>query len=324
MDSKEVILQVKNLKKYYTLSKNTVLKAVDDVSFDVYKGEIFGIVGESGCGKSTTGKCIVRLNDITDGEILYKGKNIKNFNKKESLKYCKEVQMIFQNPYTTLNQRMSIGEIVAEGLNVHFNLTKEEKRDKVYELLNIVGLEKDHYSRFPHEFSGGQKQRIGIARALAVNPEFIICDEPISALDVSIQAQVVNLLKDLRDKFNLTYIFISHDLNMVRYVSDRVIVMYLGNVVEMSSTDKLYDKQYHPYSQALLNAVPEADPKAQRAKDNKLLEGEVISPINIGEKCRFVDRCDRKMDVCKSVRPQLKEVEEGRFVACHLQFMSGG
>ncbi len=318
MKDKEVLLQVKNLKKHFNFGKKSILKAVDNVSFDVYKGEIFGIVGESGCGKSTTGKCIVRLHEATDGEILYKGKSISSFDKKESLNYCKEVQMIFQNPYTTLNQRMSIGEILAEGLNVHFNLSKDETKMRVYELLNIVGLEKEHYSRFPHEFSGGQKQRIGIARALSVNPEFIVCDEPISALDVSIQAQVVNLLKDLRDEYNLTYIFVSHDLNMVRYISDRVIVMYLGNVVEMTSTDKLYESQYHPYSQALLNAVPEADPRAQKAKKHKMLEGEVVSPINIGEKCRFVDRCDRKMDICKNVQPQLNEVEKGRFVACHL------
>lgn len=261
MDKKEKkpLVQVKHLCKYFKVGRHADLKAVDDVSFDIYKGETVGLVGESGCGKSTTGRCMIRLYEPTSGEVIYDGKDITKLSKAEKKEFCQKVQMIFQNPYASLNSRMTVKEIVGEGLRQH-GMSAKEADARVQELLETVGLNKDHMSRFPHEFSGGQRQRIGIARALSVNPDFIICDEPISALDVSIQAQVINMLKDLQESRGLTYLFVAHDLSVVKYISDRVIVMYLGTIVEEAETEELYGNPKHPYTKALLSAIPEADP----------------------------------------------------------------
>ena len=264
---KEVLLEVKNLKKYFNIGNGEVLRAVDDVSFKIYKGETFGLVGESGCGKSTTGRTILRLLKHTDGEVYFEGKNIFGLSRSEMNKLRKDMQIIFQDPYASLDPRMTVEEIIAEPLIIHHVYkTKEERQQRVYELLELVGLEKEHAKRVPHEFSGGQRQRIGIARSLALNPKFIICDEPISALDVSIQAQIVNLLKDLQEKLGLTLLFIAHDLSMVKYISDRVGVMYYGHLVEIADAEELYKNPIHPYTKSLLSAIPIPDPKIQKNK----------------------------------------------------------
>jgi oligopeptide transport system ATP-binding protein len=314
---KQPLVQVKNLSKYFQVSRTATLKAVDDVSFEIYKGETVSLVGESGCGKSTTGRCMIRLYTPTKGEVIYDGKDITKLSKQEQKEFCKKVQMIFQNPYASLNPRMTVKEIVGEGLKQH-GMSAADVDKKVEELLKTVGLNKDHMSRFPHEFSGGQRQRVGIARALSVDPEFIICDEPISALDVSIQAQVINMLKNLQETLGLTYLFIAHDLSVVKYISDRVVVMYLGTVVETAETEELYSNPQHPYTQALLSAIPEADPDKAKANQRIPIKGEIPSPINPKNCCRFAERCQYATDRCRQEMPELREIAPGHKVACHL------
>lgn len=316
----EVLIEVKDLCKYFRLSGKETLHAVEGLSFQVFRGETLGVVGESGCGKSTLGRCLVNLYDMTKGEVYYNGRNLKEY-KKQPLKkeFCQKVQMIFQNPYASLNPRMTIKEVVEEGIKLyHKTLDKAELEEKVVDLLKTVGLGKDHLSRFPHEFSGGQKQRIGVARALSVDPEFIVCDEPISALDVSIQAQVINMLKRMQKERNLTYMFIAHDLSVVKYISDRVIVMYLGTMVESAAAEELYESPMHPYTQALLSAIPVANPIAAREKEEIPIKGEITSPINPKPGCRFAGRCPQAMEVCRTTNPVLKEAKSGHMVACHL------
>ncbi|APH21831.1 TPA: ABC transporter ATP-binding protein [Clostridium botulinum] len=314
----ENLIEVRNLKKYFKVGKDAILKAVDGVSFDIRKGETLGLVGESGCGKTTCGRTILGLYEATEGEVRFEGINIHDFNKKEKREFTKEAQIIFQDPYASLNPRMTVADIIGEGIDIHEIYTGGERLNKIYELLSLVGLNKEHASRFPHEFSGGQRQRIGIARALAIEPKFIVCDEPISALDVSIQAQVVNLLIDLQNKLGLTYLFIAHDLSMVRHISDRVGVMYLGNVVELSNSKELYEKPLHPYTKALLSAIPVPDPKLGRDRERIMLHGEVPSPINPKPGCKFAARCKYAKEICKKEKPKLKEIEKNHFVACHL------
>ncbi|AXH52036.1 ABC transporter ATP-binding protein [Clostridium perfringens] len=315
---KEVLLEVKDLKKYFKIGKDKTLKAVDGVSFTINKGETLGLVGESGCGKTTCGRTIMGLYDVTDGEIILDGKNIINLSNKEKRANSRVCQMIFQDPYASLNPRMTVGDIIAEGIDIHKLYTGEERTKKIYELLELVGLNKEHASRFAHEFSGGQRQRIGIARALAVEPKFIVCDEPISALDVSIQAQVVNLLIDLQRRMGLTYLFIAHDLSMVRHISDKVGVMYLGNIVEISGSINVYEHPLHPYTKALMSSIPLPEYRNEKRTDRIVLEGEVSSPINPKPGCRFASRCKYANDICFKEQPKLKEVEKEHFVACHL------
>lgn len=313
-----VLLEVKNLKKCFDVGGHKVLTAVDNVSFYVRKGETLGVVGESGCGKSTTGKTIMHLIPATSGQIIYDGQDITRMDRKEYLAFTRKAQMIFQDPYASLDSRMTAGDIIAEGMTIHGMYTAKERKERVYELLNTVGLNKEHASRFVHEFSGGQRQRIGIARALAIGPEFIVCDEPISALDVSIQAQVINLLLELQESHKLTYLFIAHDLSIVRHVSDRVAVMYLGAVVELAESNELYENQLHPYTRALLSAIPIADPQVTRAKQRILLEGDVPSPIDVGAGCKFAGRCSMCKQICHEEAPQLRDVGGGHYVACHM------
>jgi len=317
-EKNDVLIEVKNLKKYFQVGKDATLKAVDDVSFNIYKGETLGLVGESGCGKTTCGRTVMGLYEASGGQILYDGHDVSKLNKKEKKEFTRRAQIIFQDPYASLNPRMTVGDIVGEGIDVHNLHTGQERTDRIYELLQLVGLNKEHASRFPHEFSGGQRQRIGIARALAIEPDFIVCDEPISALDVSIQAQVVNLLIKLQNELGLTYLFIAHDLSMVKHISDRVGVMYLGTMVELASSADLYDKPLHPYTQALLSAIPVPDPEIERNKKRIPLEGEVPSPINPKPGCRFAPRCRYAKPVCSEKTPELKEIEPNHFVACHL------
>ncbi len=316
-NEKQPLVQVKDVCKYFHVGKHADLKAVDHVSFDIYKGETVGLVGESGCGKSTMGRCMIRLYEPTSGEVIYDGKDITKLSKAEQKEFCQKVQMIFQNPYASLNSRMTVKEIVGEGLKEH-GMPSKEADEKVQQLLETVGLNKDHMSRFPHEFSGGQRQRIGIARALSVNPDFIICDEPISALDVSVQAQVINMLKELQEERGLTYLFIAHDLSVVKYISDRVIVMYLGTVVETAETEELYSNTLHPYTKALLSAIPEADPDKAKANKRIQIKGEIPSPINPKNCCRFAERCQYATDRCFNEMPKLREMAPGHMVACHL------
>ncbi|AZT90891.1 dipeptide ABC transporter ATP-binding protein [Caldicellulosiruptor changbaiensis] len=315
----EILIEIKNLKKYFPVrsgfGKKAYIKAVDDVSFFIKKGETLGLVGESGCGKSTTGRTIIRLYEPTSGQIIFKGEDI---TKKDMLPYRKYMQMIFQDPYASLNPRMTVGDIIGEPLEIHNIAKGNEKKERVQELLRLVGLNSEHASRYPHEFSGGQRQRIGIARALAVEPEFIICDEPISALDVSIQAQIVNMLEDLQQELGLTYLFIAHDLSMVKHISSRVGVMYLGKLVELASSNELYEKPLHPYTQALLSAIPIPDPKISRERTRIILEGDVPSPLNPPTGCRFRTRCKYAFDRCKEEEPEFKDVGSGHYVACHL------
>ena len=314
---KQPLVQVKNLCKYFKVGRHADLKAVDNVSFDIYKGETVSLVGESGCGKSTTGRCLIRRYEPTSGEVIFDGKDVTKLTKEEQKKFCHRVQMIFQNPYASLNPRMTVREIVGEALRQHGMPAKEVEK-KVQDLLETVGLNKDHMSRFAHEFSGGQRQRIGIARALSVDPEFIICDEPISALDVSIQAQVINMLKELQETRGLTYLFIAHDLSVVKYISDRVVVMYLGTIVEEAETEELYGNPSHPYTQALLSAIPEADPDKAKSNRRIAIKGEIPSPINPKNCCRFAERCQYATERCFQEMPQLREIAPGHRVACHL------
>lgn len=316
--SNEAFLEVKNLKKYFEIGKHATLKAVDGVSFTINKGETLGLVGESGCGKTTCGRTIIGLYEATGGEILFEGKNISKQGAKQREAFARTAQMIFQDPYASLNPRMTVGDIVAEGIDIHRLYQGKDRTNKIYELLNLVGLNKEHASRFPHEFSGGQRQRIGIARALAVEPKLIVCDEPISALDVSIQAQVVNLLIKLQKELGLTYLFIAHDLSMVRHISDKVGVMYLGVLMELAPSEKIYSKPLHPYTKALMSAIPVPDPKVGRTKQRIVIEGEVTSPINPKAGCRFASRCKYVTERCKVENPVLREIESDHFVACHL------
>lgn len=320
----EHLLEVENLKMYFKKvdgvirRKTSYVKAVDNISFTIDKGETFGLVGESGCGKTTTGRTLIRLYDPTDGTIRYDGEDITRLTPKEFMPYRKKMQMIFQDPYASLNARMTVSDIIGEPLDIHHLKSGKEREEYILELLDRVGLNKDHASRYPHEFSGGQRQRVGIARALAVNPEFIICDEPISALDVSIQAQVVNMLKDLQEEFGLTYLFVAHDLSMVRHISDRVGVMYLGSLVEVAETEELYQNTLHPYSKALLSAIPIADPEKAAQSHQILLEGEVPSPLNSPVGCKFASRCPYAKPECKEAPPPLKDVGGNHYVACYL------
>ena len=316
----EALLQVKNLKKYFQIGKNQLLKAVDDVSFEIHRGETLGLVGESGCGKSTLGRTLMRLYTPTSGSIVYNGKDIAGrLNGTDAKILNRKMQMVFQDPYASLDQRMKVMDIVAEGIDANgLAKNQQERASMVIQLLNVVGLQEEHAYRFPHEFSGGQRQRIGIARALAVNPEFLVADEPISALDVSIQAQVVNLLKELQQERNLTYLFIAHDISMVKYISDRIGVMYLGSLVELSESNTVFSKPLHPYTQALLSAIPVPDPKQERERKRTVLGGSISSPVNLPEGCRFCNRCSKATAACKEKNPEFHEVEPGHWVRCHL------
>lgn len=324
MKNDEILLNVKNLKKYFPVSGGILgktqnyVKAVDDVSFYIRRGETFGLVGESGCGKSTTGRTLIRLYDVTSGTIEYDGVDISKLKEKQLFPYRKKIQMIFQDPYASLDSRMTVADILGEPLEVHKIAQGKEKQEIIYDLLNRVGLKKDYANRYAHEFSGGQRQRIGIARALAVQPEFIICDEPISALDVSIQAQVVNMLEDLQNEMGFTYLFIAHDLSMVKHISNRIGVMYLGKLVEIAESNELYDHPLHPYSQALLSAIPIPDPRITKQMKRETLEGDVPSPINPPSGCRFRTRCKYAQKICGEIEPELKEQLPGHFCACHL------
>ena len=317
-EEREVLVELQNLDEFFKIGKNKILKAVENVSFKIYKGETFGLVGESGCGKTTCGRTIINLYKATGGKVLFEGEDISKIDRKQMKAFKKKAQMIFQDPYSSLDPKMTIGEIIAEGIRVHFSeLTEKEIQERVTDLLRTVGLNAEHGARSPHELSGGQRQRIGIARALGVEPLFIVCDEPISALDVSIQAQVVNLLIELQKSKSLTYLFISHDLSMVKHISDRIGVMYLGSMVEISPKDKLYDRPLHPYTRALISAIPIPDP-AVSSRDRVKLEGEIPSPINAPKGCKFSTRCRYCGEKCKSCRPELKELDKDHFVACHL------
>lgn len=317
MDNRDTLIEVRNLKKFFKVGDNT-LKAVNDISFEIKRGETLGIVGESGCGKSTAGRAMLRLYEPTGGDILFEGKSIMKLNGQEMKAMRRNIQMIFQDPYASLNPRMTVGDIIGEALDIHGLASGEKRKERVQELLALVSLNPEHMNRFPHEFSGGQRQRIGIARALAVEPKFIVCDEPISALDVSVQAQVVNLLEQLQEKMGLTYMFIAHDLSMVKYISDRVAVMYLGKMVELADSEKLYEKPLHPYTQALLSAIPIPDPAIERKRERIVLQGDVPSPMNPPSGCHFRTRCPKAMPECATAEPVWKELEPGHFAACHL------
>lgn len=310
-----VFVEVKDLKKYFPIGNDIQLKAVDGVSFTIRRGETLGLVGESGCGKSTLGRTIIRLYEKTGGEVLVDGKDIHTLKGKEVAQFNRNVQMIFQDPMASLNPRMTVADIIAEGLDIH-GLNRKNRKERVEELLQLVGLNKGHASRFPHEFSGGQRQRIGIARALAVEPKFIIADEPISALDVSIQAQVVNLLEDLQREQGLTYLFIAHDLSMVKHISNRIAVMYLGKMVELADSFELYESPLHPYTEALLSAIPIPDPTVKR--ERIILSGDLPSPANAPSGCVFRTRCPKAMPECAESAPVWKEAKPGHWVACHL------
>ncbi len=316
--AEDTILEVKNLQKHFNLGNNRILKAVDGLNFAVKRGETFGLVGESGCGKSTTGRTLIRLYEATGGEILFNGENVQKMKGDKRKKFNRDMQMVFQDPYASLNPRMTVGKIIAEGIEIHGLYSGKEKKERVHQLLRDVGLREEHAERFPHEFSGGQRQRIGIARALAIEPKFIIADEPISALDVSVQAQVVNLFKKLQRERGLTYLFIAHDLAMVKHISDRIGVMYLGKLVEVATSDKLNSKPLHPYTQSLLSAIPIPDPEVQNKRERIILQGEIPSPLNPPSGCPFRTRCPHAMSVCAEKMPEFREVEPGHYVACHL------
>ncbi|OQY10623.1 MAG: peptide ABC transporter substrate-binding protein [Fusobacteriia bacterium 4572_132] len=317
----DYILEVENLKKYFPIKagilQKTVnnVKAVDGVTFKVKKGETLGIVGESGCGKSTTGRVILQLLQKTDGNVKFEGKEITDLKKEELRKLRKDMQIIFQDPYASLNPRMKIGTAIGEVMEIHGIATGTEKIKKVKELLTRVGLQSEYINRYPHEFSGGQRQRVGIARALAANPKIILCDEAVSALDVSVQAQVLNLLEELQEERGLTYLFIAHDLSVVRHISDRIAVMYLGEIVELADKETLYESPKHPYTRALLSAIPVADPTVK--KERILLEGDIPSPINPPSGCKFSTRCPYAKELCREKEPETREIKKGHFVACH-------
>ena len=322
----DVLLRVLDLKMYFPITRGIILqrqvgsiKAVDGISFDLMRGETLGLVGESGCGKSTTGRAILQLYAPTAGEVIFEGQDLTNINSGDLRRMRRRMQMIFQDPYASLNPRMTVGSIVGEPLEVHkIGGSRREQQQRVQELLEIVGLNPYFINRYPHEFSGGQRQRIGVARALAVNPSFIVCDEPISALDVSIQAQVINLLEDLQSELGLTYLFIAHDLSVVRHISDRIAVMYLGKIVELADREELYENPLHPYTQALLSAVPIPDPQIEKKRQRIILEGDVPSPADPPTGCNFSTRCPQVMDICRQYEPSFPDVGDGHHVACFL------
>ena len=325
MNSNSVLLKVENLVKYFPITQGIIMQrqvgavhAVDDVSFEIYKGETLGLVGESGCGKSTTGITILQLYRPTSGHVYFDDIDLVETKGEDLRKMRRKMQMIFQDPYASLNTRMTVGEIVGEPMIIHKTTPSKDINNRVKELLELVGLNPAYSNRYPHEFSGGQRQRIGVARALALNPELIVCDEPISALDVSIQAQVVNLLEDLQGEFNLTYLFIAHDLSMVRHISDRIAVMYLGIIAEVTDRDELYNNPLHPYTKALLSAVPIPDPFAEEKRQRIILQGDVPSPVNPPSGCRFRTRCPLADTICAEKRPEFREVKPGHSVACHM------
>ncbi|MBF1187297.1 MAG: ATP-binding cassette domain-containing protein [[Eubacterium] sulci] len=318
--TEQPLIQVKNLKQYFDINmgwfKNKPLKAVDDVSFNINKGETLGLVGESGCGKTTVGRTILHLYKPTSGEVIYNGNPIKT--KADIKKFREKATMVFQDPYSSLNPRMTVSDIIGEPLDVHkMYENKKEREEKILELMDHVGLNSEHAARYAHEFSGGQRQRIGIARSLAVNPDFIVCDEPVSALDVSIQAQVINMFDELQEKLGLTYLFIAHDLLVVRHISDRIAVMYIGKMVELADAETIYTRPLHPYSQSLLSAVPVPDPKIARANKRIVLKGDIPSPLNAPSGCPFRTRCQYAKPICAEQVPEFQEVEKGHFVACH-------
>ena len=322
--SDEALVQIRNLKMHFPVTEGTIVqktvahvKAVDGVSFDINRGETLGLVGESGCGKTTVGRCILQLERPTDGEIMFDGRNLTQLTQKELIPVREKVQVIFQDPYSSLNPRMKIGAMLEEPMRVHGIITNASKRkERVRELLSVCGLDPKFTDRYPHEMSGGQRQRVGIARALALDPAFIICDEAVSALDVSIQAQVINLLEDLREQFNLTYLFIAHDLSVVRHISNRVAVMYLGNLVELADGDELFNNPTHPYTRALLDAVPIPDPVVEEDREHRIIKGEVPSPMNPPSGCVFHPRCPMAVDSCRSSVPEFREIASGHYVAC--------
>ena len=319
-----ILLRVEGLTKHFPITRGVfrrqvgAVKAVDGISFDIFKGETLGLVGESGCGKSTAGRVILQLYPATEGKVTFKGRDLMTLSKEELRKQRPQMQMIFQDPQDSLNPRMTVGSIISEPLLEHGKFKGKERRERVEQLLESVGMNREFTNRYPHEFSGGQRQRIGIARALALSPEFIICDEPIAALDVSIQAQVVNLLEDLQEKYGLTYLFISHDLSMIRHIADRVAVMYLGRIVELADSESLYIKPLHPYTQALLSAVPNHDPKLEKKRDRVILNGDVPSPANPPLGCHFSTRCPIAEKRCFEDSPEWREIAKGHQVACHL------
>lgn len=316
-ESTTPLVAIKQLCKRYPV-KDKLLTAVQDLSFEIFPKETFGLVGESGCGKSTTGRCLLRIEEPTSGKIFFEGAEISSFNSQELHRFRRKAQIIFQDPYASLNPRMTAAEIIAEPLHIHRLHPKEKIPSVVLELLDLVGLSKTAMGRFPHEFSGGQRQRIGIARALAMQPQFIVCDEPISALDVSVQAQIINLLKDLQEHFGLSYLLIAHDLAMVKYISHRVAVMYLGHLVELAPAEELYHSPLHPYTKALLSAIPIPDPKVERSRHRILLKGEIPSPLSKCPGCPFATRCPVAKEECHHVLPAWKEVSSGHYAACHL------
>ncbi len=322
LEQADYILEVKNLKKYFPIKGGFLngpvgyVKAVDDISFAIKRGTTMGLVGESGCGKSTAGRTILRLLEKTDGQVLFDGQEVFSFNRKEMQEIRTKMQIIFQDPYSSLSPRLPVGEIIGEAVREHNIVKKEQFDEYITKIMNDCGLQEYHKDRYPHEFSGGQRQRICIARALALNPEFIVCDEPVSALDVSIQAQIINLLKELQEKFGLTYLFISHDLSVVEHISDTVGVMYLGGMVEIGNTKDIFSNPLHPYTKALFSAIPIPDPDAQI--NRIILEGSIPSPANPPSGCKFHTRCSECMEICKSEIPQVKDMGDGHIVACHL------
>ncbi|OOE14656.1 ABC transporter ATP-binding protein [Fictibacillus arsenicus] len=317
----QVLYSVKNVKKHFPIKGGLLqrvkshVKAVDGITLDIYKGETLGVVGESGCGKSTLGRTILGLESLTEGELVFNGKNISKYSARQLKPFKKEMQMIFQDPYASLNPKQRIGDALEEALIIHTQLSAQARREKVIKLLNEVGLKEEHYERYPHEFSGGQRQRIGIARAISINPSFIVCDEPVSALDVSVQAQVIKLLKDLQEKHALTYLFVSHDLGVVRHLCNRVLVMYLGQMVELAPVEKLYENPTHPYTEALLSAIPR--PVVGRKRERIRLTGDLPSPSNPPTGCPFHTRCPIAKDHCATEKPVWRQIDDGHFIACH-------